>query len=126
MINNIEGNLTPLGTTKHNKPNNDGGLSRRYIMLEVEKTLKNLKTDRLDIYMIHHMDPDTPMEETLRAFEDLKRQGKIIYAGISNAAAWEIALSLGISYKEWWKNIWKLVLELFVLMLIIFTILALI
>ena len=92
--------ISKVGTTKQNRPDNDGGLSRRYIMLEVEKSLRNLGTDRIDIYMVHHMDPDTPIDETLRAFDDLKRQGKIVYAGISNAAAWEIALSLGISYRE--------------------------
>ncbi len=92
--------ISKVGTTKQNRPDNDGGLSRRYIMQEVEKSLKNLGTDRIDIYMVHHMDPDTPIEETLRAFDDLKHQGKIVYAGISNAAAWEIALSLGISYRE--------------------------
>ncbi|MDD7201975.1 MAG: aldo/keto reductase [Sphaerochaetaceae bacterium] len=92
--------ISKVGNSRWNRPDNDGGLSRRYIMLEVEKSLKRLKTDRIDIYMIHHMDPCTPIEETLRALDDLQRQGKIIYAGISNASAWEIALSLGISERE--------------------------
>lgn len=92
--------ISKVGNARWNRPDNDGGLSRRHIMLEVEKSLKRLKTDRIDIYMIHHMDPVTPIEETIRAFDDLQRQGKIVYAGISNAAAWQIALSLGISARE--------------------------
>lgn len=89
--------ITKVGTPRYGLSNNDGGLSRRYIMLEVEKSLRRLKTDRIDFYMLHKMDPSTPFEETLRALDDLQRQGKILYPAISNAAAWQIALSLGIS-----------------------------
>jgi aryl-alcohol dehydrogenase-like predicted oxidoreductase len=90
---------TKVGTPRWGGPN-DGGLSRRYIMLEVEKSLKNLQTDRIDIYYIHKLDSRTPMEETLRAMDDLQKQGKILYPAISNSAAWQIALALGISREE--------------------------
>jgi len=79
---------------------NARGLSRRHIMLEVENTLRRLKTDRLDFYFVHKFDPDTPMEETLRALDDLQTQGKILYPAVSNWAAWQIAKALGISAKE--------------------------
>lgn len=90
---------TKVGTPRWGNPN-DGGLSRRYIMIEVEKSLKRLKTDRIDLYFIHKLDQHTPFEETLRALDDLQRQGKIVYPAISNAAAWQIAKALGISAKE--------------------------
>jgi aryl-alcohol dehydrogenase-like predicted oxidoreductase len=79
---------------------NDRGLARRHIMLQVEKSLKRLNTDRIDLYFVHHFDPDTPMEETLRALDDLVHQGKILYPGVSNWAAWQIAKSLGVAARE--------------------------
>ncbi|MFC5652987.1 aldo/keto reductase [Paenibacillus solisilvae] len=79
---------------------NAKGLSRRHMMLEVEKSLKRLNTDRLDLYFVHHFDSNTAMEETLRALDDLQQQGKIIYPAVSNWAAWQIAKALGISSKE--------------------------
>jgi aryl-alcohol dehydrogenase-like predicted oxidoreductase len=79
---------------------NARGLSRRHIMLEVENSLRRLKTDRLDFYFVHKFDPNTPIEETLRALDDLQSQGKILYPAVSNWAAWQIAKSLGISAKE--------------------------
>jgi aryl-alcohol dehydrogenase-like predicted oxidoreductase len=79
---------------------NARGLSRRHIMLEVEKSLRRLKTDRIDFYFVHSFDPNTPMEETLRALDDLQAQGKILYPAVSNWAAWQIAKALGISAKE--------------------------
>lgn len=91
-------------TTKVNGPTgtdvNNRGLSRRHIMLEVEKSLKRLNTDRIEFYFVHAFDPSTPIEETLRAMDDLQRQGKILYPAVSNWAAWQIATSLGISYRE--------------------------
>jgi aryl-alcohol dehydrogenase-like predicted oxidoreductase len=82
------------------KDPNGSGLSRRHIMQEVENSLRRLKTDYIDVYFAHHYDPFTPPEETLRAFDDLRRQGKILYAGVSNWAAWRIAQALGISQRE--------------------------
>jgi aryl-alcohol dehydrogenase-like predicted oxidoreductase len=79
---------------------NARGLSRRNIMLEVEKSLQRLGTDRLELYFVHHFDSMTAMEETLRALDDLQRQGKILYPAVSNWAAWQIAKALGISAKE--------------------------
>ncbi len=67
---------------------NQRGLSRHHIMGQVEASLKRLQTDRLDLYLIHEPDPDTPLEETLRALDDLIHQGKITYIGASNMPAW--------------------------------------
>ena len=66
------------------------GGSRRYIMAAVEASLKRLRTDWIDLYQLHTTDPLTPIEETLRALEDLTRAGKIRYAGCSNLPAWEV------------------------------------
>ena len=66
------------------------GASRRYIMRAVEGSLKRLKTDWIDLYQVHRPDPLTPIEETLRALDDLVRQGKVRYIGCSNYAAWQM------------------------------------
>ncbi len=79
---------------------NDRGLSRRHIMLAVENSLRRLGTDRLDLYFCHMFDETTPMEETLRAMDDLVRRGKVVYPAVSNWAAWQIATALGISAAE--------------------------
>lgn len=66
---------------------NDRGLSRKHIFEQVHKSLKNMKLDYIDIFYCHRYDPDTPVEETLRAIDDLIRQGKILYAGVSEWTA---------------------------------------
>lgn len=66
------------------------GASRRYIMAAVEDSLIRLKTDYIDLYQQHTFDAQTPMEETLRALEDLVRQGKVRYIGCSNLPAWQV------------------------------------
>ena len=66
------------------------GGSRRYIMQAVEASLQRLGTDYIDLYQMHRVDGDTPIEETLRALDDLVRQGKIRYFGCSNYAAWQV------------------------------------
>ncbi|HUC67148.1 MAG TPA: aldo/keto reductase [Stellaceae bacterium] len=66
------------------------GASRRYIMSAVEASLKRLKTDWIDLYQVHQPDPQTPIEETLRALDDLVRHGKVRYIGCSNFAAWQV------------------------------------
>jgi aryl-alcohol dehydrogenase-like predicted oxidoreductase len=76
---------------------NARGTSRRHIMQQIEKSLRRLGTDRLDLYFLHGFDRLTPMEESLRALDDLVRQGKILYPAVSNWAAWQIAKALGIS-----------------------------
>jgi len=76
---------------------NDRGLSRRNILLAVEDSLKKLKTDRIEFYYCHKLDLFTDVEETLKALDDLQRQGKILYPAVSNWAAWQIMKALGIS-----------------------------
>ncbi len=66
------------------------GASRGYIMAEVEASLKRLKTDWIDLYQLHQPDPLTPIEETLRALDDLVRQGKVRYIGCSTLPAWQV------------------------------------
>ena len=83
---------------------NARGLSRRHIMLAVEASLKRLNTDRIDVYFLHGFDANTPMEETLRALDDLTAQGKILYPGVSNWTAWQIAKGLGISAAQGWAR----------------------
>jgi aryl-alcohol dehydrogenase-like predicted oxidoreductase len=81
--------------TKYSKAMSDDGTkqgaSRRYIMEAVEASLKRLKTDYIDLYQQHDYDPLTPIEETMRALDDLVRQGKVRYIGNSNFPAWRIA-----------------------------------
>ncbi len=78
---------------------NQGGLSRRWIMQAVEDSLRRLQTDHIDLYQMHAPDPETPIEETLRALDDLVHQGKVRYIGCSNYPAWQLALALWTSDK---------------------------
>jgi aryl-alcohol dehydrogenase-like predicted oxidoreductase len=70
------------------------GASRRYIMAALEASLKRLNTDYLDLYQLHRADPLTPIEETVRALDDLIRQGKVRYVGCSNLPAWQVVDAL--------------------------------
>ena len=70
---------------------NNKGLSRKHIMEAVEASLRRLQTDYIDLYQSHGFDPNTPIEETLRAFEDLVISGKVRYLGCSNYPAWRLA-----------------------------------
>jgi aryl-alcohol dehydrogenase-like predicted oxidoreductase len=72
------------------------GLSRRWIMQALEDSLRRLGTDYVDLYQAHVPDDETPLEETLRAMDDLVRQGKARYVGCSNYTAWQLARALGI------------------------------
>lgn len=83
---------------------NARGASRRHMMAAVEASLKRLKTDYIDVYFIHRFDGQTSLEETLRALDDLVRQGKILYPAASNFAAWQVAKALGISAREGWAR----------------------
>ncbi len=76
---------------------NDRGNSRWHIMREVERSLKRLGTDYIDLYQVHRPDPDTPLDETLSALTDLVRQGKVRYIGTSTFPAWQLCESLWIS-----------------------------
>ena len=83
---------------------NDEGLSRRHILKAVEDSLRRLGTDWIDVYQAHSPDPDTPLDETLRAFDDLVRSGKVRYVGCSNYPAWQVALALGASAAHGWAR----------------------
>ena len=78
---------------------NDLGLSRFHILREVERSLRRLDTDHIDVYLVHSFDPTTPQEETLRALDDLVRSGKVRYIGCCNYAAWQVCRALWISDK---------------------------
>lgn len=83
---------------------NAGGATRYHIVRAVEASLRRLDTDYIDLYFIHRFDEKTPIEETLMALNDLVRQGKILYIGASNFAAWQVAKALGISAKNGWAR----------------------
>lgn len=78
---------------------NDEGLSRRHIISACEASLKRLQTDHIDLYQVHWPDPNTPIEETLRALDDLVKSGKVRYIGCSNYLAWQLAEALWTSDK---------------------------
>lgn len=75
---------------------NERGLSRKHIFEQVNKSLKNMQVDYLDLYFCHRFDPTTPVEETLRALDDLVHQGKILYYGVSEWSPVQITKALGI------------------------------
>ena len=77
-------------------PNREG-LSRKAIMREVEESLRRLGTDYIDLYQLHQVDPQTPIEETLRALDDLVRSGKVRYVGCSNFEAWRLCEAMWTS-----------------------------
>jgi aryl-alcohol dehydrogenase (NADP+) len=79
---------------------NDMGLSRKHLMQALEGSLTRLGTDYLDLYYAHMPDYDTPLDETLRAMDDMVRQGKVRYIGCSNFRAFQVARALGISDRQ--------------------------
>lgn len=84
---------------------NDRGASRGHIMDGVKASLQRLDMDYIDLYQIHGFDPVTPIEETLRAMEDLVRQGLVRYFGVSNWPAWQIMKAIGISEHHGWSRL---------------------
>lgn len=76
---------------------NDAGISRHHLMDQIDASLKRLGMDHIDLYQIHGWDSQTPMDEALRALDDIVRSGRVRYIGVSNWAAWQIAKALGIS-----------------------------
>jgi aryl-alcohol dehydrogenase-like predicted oxidoreductase len=76
---------------------NDRGLSRKHIMESVHASLRRLQTDYIDLYQAHRYDAETPIEETMRAFDDLVRAGKVLYVGVSEWRAEQIAAALRVA-----------------------------
>ncbi len=83
---------------------NDVGLSRGHVLAGVDASLKRLGTDYVDLYQIHGFDPLMPLDETLRALEQIVSAGKVRYLGCSNLAAWQIMKALGISERHGWAR----------------------
>jgi aryl-alcohol dehydrogenase-like predicted oxidoreductase len=101
--------LKSLGITRHDviiatkcehavgQGPNDSGASRHHIIREVDQSLKRLGTDYIDLYQLHGWDPVTPVAETIAALDDIVRQGKVRYVGVSNWAAWQVSKALGVA-----------------------------
>ncbi|WP_242126602.1 aldo/keto reductase [Sphingobium sp. Sx8-8] len=83
---------------------NDRGISRHHILDQVDASLKRLGTDHIDLYQLHAEDADTPLEETLRALDDVVRAGKVRYIGVSNWPAWRIARAQGVARAKGWST----------------------
>lgn len=96
--------LSTKGTFPVGDGPNDFGSSRFHIIETCEASLKRLKTDHIDLYYMHGFDATTPVEETLRALDDLVTSGKIRYIGCSNFSGWHLMKSLGISEKYGWSK----------------------
>ena len=84
--------VAPMGPSP-----NERGASRQHILSAVDESLRRLGTDYIDLYQLHGPDPGTPIEETMRALDDLVRWGKVRYVGCSNFRAWQLSLALGAS-----------------------------
>jgi aryl-alcohol dehydrogenase (NADP+) len=83
---------------------NQRGLSRKHIMHAIDNSLRRLGTDYIDLYQIHRFDPETPIEETLEALNDLVRAGKVLYLGASSMAAWQFASMLYTAGARGWTR----------------------
>lgn len=97
-----------LITSKCHFPTGDDvnarGSSRRHIFRAVEDSLRRLNTDRIDVLFLHRWDANSPLEESLRALEDLVRSGKVLYTGASNFAAWQVSKALGVCERMGWSR----------------------
>jgi len=91
--------------TAMGKDRNAQGGSRRHIVRAAEASLRRLQTDRIDIFYLHKLDALTPIEESLRALEDLARAGKILYAGVSNYSAWQAQLAIDAQERDSWSRL---------------------
>ncbi len=85
------------------RPNQSGG-SRQHILGAVESSLRRLNTDYIDLYQIHSWDPESPLQETMRAMEDLLRMGKVRYIGASNFSAWQLTRANAIAELQGWSE----------------------
>jgi aryl-alcohol dehydrogenase-like predicted oxidoreductase len=84
---------------------NARGSSRRHVSRAVEASLKRLATDRVEVLYLHHYDALTPLDEQMRALEDLVRSGKVLYPALSNYAAWQTQTALGIQERNGWARL---------------------
>ena len=89
--------FAPMGSGQ-----NERGASRKHIMAAVDASLKRLQVDYIDLYIQHGIDPTTPMEETLRALDDLVRAGKVLHVGASNYKAWQLAKAIKLQAVNRW------------------------
>jgi len=89
----------PMGDGK-----NMSGLSRKHILQACEASLRRLGVEAIDLYQIHRFDAETPIDETLRALDDLVRQGKVRYIGASSGAAWQMMKALSLSERNGWAR----------------------
>ncbi len=83
---------------------NDSGTSRLHIKQQIEGSLRRLQTDYIDVYYVHHVDHATPLEETLRALDDLVRDGKVLYTACSNFEAWRLMEAMWLSDSKGWER----------------------
>jgi aryl-alcohol dehydrogenase-like predicted oxidoreductase len=83
---------------------NDRGLSRKHVMASIDASLRRLGTDYVDLYQIHRWDDETPIEETLRALDDIVRAGKALYIGASSTYAWQFATALQLADRHGWTR----------------------
>lgn len=84
---------------------NNGGLSRKHIMIEVENSLRRLDTDHIDLYQMHRWDDETPLAETMRVLDDLITQGKVRYIGSSNFQSWQMAEAQWLANTNSWSRL---------------------
>jgi aryl-alcohol dehydrogenase-like predicted oxidoreductase len=89
--------IATKATARMGEGPNDAGANRYHLLQQIDLSLQRLGLDHVDLYQIHAWDPLTPIEETLRALEDIVRSGRARYVGVSNWAAWQIAKALGIA-----------------------------
>jgi aryl-alcohol dehydrogenase-like predicted oxidoreductase len=94
---------TKLNAAMSDDPN-DRGLSRKHVFAAVDASLRRLGTDHIDLYQIHRFDPQTPLEETLEALDDLVRMGKVLYLGASSMSAWQFMKALGLQRQHGWAR----------------------
>ena len=95
-------NPAMMGGSGSKKNPNGGGNHRKHMHVAVEASLKRLNTDYIDLYWVHAWDGRTPIEETMRAFDDLVKQGKILYAGVSDHPAWKVAEANTLAMLRGW------------------------
>ena len=84
---------------------NARGTSRRHVIRALEASLKRLQTDRVDVFFLHHYDKRTPLEESVRALEDLVRSGKVLYPALSNWSAWQVQRAVDLQERHNWARL---------------------